>query len=534
MRIYDKYFYEIEVAKKERRTIIAAMCNNEVKPLDYDIDEMDKVELLDTTVKEGRRVYQRGLMYIMSMAFHKVYPEAFISIEFQLQNSMYCSLDNMKVTDEIISKVKKEMQNIIEQDLPIKKVVMSKEEAKEFYAKEKTLRGIAQLDNRQKDEVSLYFCEDYYNYFYGVMPTSTGFIKIYDLMKYKDGFLIRYPAVDKPKDLPPLVETKKLLSTLKEYEDIFRVLNVNTLYKYNNMIREGRANELILLSESLHEKKISQIADMIVKKPGVKMVLIAGPSSSGKTTFSKRLGIALRINGLKPVMISVDDYFVERKETPRDADGKYDFEALEAIDLKLFNEQLDALLEGKEVEVPTFDFKTGTKIFNGRRLSLADDEILVVEGIHCLNDKLTSTIPLDKKFKVYVSDLTVLNIDYYNRISTTDTRLIRRMVRDYKFRGYSAIHTLESWQSVNNGEAKNIYPYQENCDVMFNSSLVYELSVLKQYALPLLEKIKNDCPEYATAKRLISFLKYFEYIPTENIPKNSLLREFIGDSIFEN
>ena len=533
MKINEKYDYEIEVAKKEGRNIIAAICNNEVKPLNFEIDEMDKVELLDVTKKEGRRVYQRGLMYIMSMAFHRVYPDAFISIEFQLQNSMYCTLDNMEVTDEIIENVNQEMLRIIEQDLPIKKVIMTKEEAKKFNEKEKSLRGIAQLDNRQKEDVSLYFCEEYYNYFYGVMPISTGYIDIYELMKYREGFLIRYPAVGEPKSLPPLVETKKLLATLQEYEEIYRLLDVNTIYKYNNMIRNGKAKDLILLSESLQEKKISQIADMIVKKPGVKMVLIAGPSSSGKTTFSKRLGIALRINGLKPVMISVDDYFVERPETPRDEEGKYDFEALEAIDLKLFNEHLDALLEGKSVDMPTFDFKTGTKVFNGNYVSLAEDEILVVEGIHCLNDKLTATVPLDKKFKIYVSDLTVLNIDYYNRISTTDTRLIRRIVRDHKFRGYSAIHTLAAWQSVNNGEAKNIFPYQENCDIMFNSSLIYEISVLKQYALPLLDKIKNDCPEYAAAKRLISFLKYFEYVPTEDIPKNSLLREFIGDSIFD-
>ena len=283
----------------------------------------------------------------------------------------------------------------------------------------------------------------------------------------------------------------------------------------------------------MHEKKIAGIADDIAKNKNIKMVLIAGPSSSGKTTFAKRLGIELRLNGLKPVTISVDNYFVERKDTPRDENGNYDFERLEAIDLNLFNDHIKKLLNGETIEVPTFDFKVGTKIFDGTTMDLADDEILVIEGIHCLNDKLTSAIPTEQKYKIYISDLTVLNIDYCNRISTTDTRLLRRIVRDNNFRGYSALHTLRNWDSVNRGENRNIFPFQENCNVMFNSSLVYEISVLKKHALPLLEEITNKEPEYSEAKRLVEFLKYFEDIDEEFIPRNSLLREFIGGSIFE-
>ena len=290
---------------------------------------------------------------------------------------------------------------------------------------------------------------------------------------------------------------------------------------------------MVMLAESLHEKKIAEIADDIISKKNVKVVLIAGPSSSGKTTFAKRLGIQLKLNGLKPVTISVDNYFVERENNPVDKNGEYDFECLEAIDLKLFNNHLTTLLNGGKIECPTFDFKRGTKIYKGETMQLADDEILVIEGIHCLNDKLTSAIPRDKKYKIYISALTVLNIDYYNRISTTDTRLIRRIVRDNNFRGYPALETLKIWDSVNKGENSHIFPFQEESDSMFNSSLVYEICVLKKYALPELEKIDNSHPEYAEAKRLYEFLKYFEDIEDSLVPKNSLIREFIGGSVFE-
>ena len=533
MKVIEKYLEEINKAKEEGRNIIACMCNNEVRSLNYDVQENDNVQLLDTTTKDGHRIYVRGIIYIMAKALNKLYPKALLSINYHLSNSMFCQIDNMEVTEEFVQKLKEKMQEIIDKDLEIRKVIMTKEEAEEFYAHEKTLRGIAQVDNKQKETVSLYYCEEYYNYFYGVMPITTGYTNVYDVSTYQDGFLVRYPSKEKPNELAEYRDNKKLLSTLEEYEDIHRVLNIHTLYKFNKEVKEGKTRDLILLSEALHEKKIAGIADDIAKNKNIKMVLIAGPSSSGKTTFAKRLGIELRLNGLKPVTISVDNYFVERKDTPRDENGNYDFERLEAIDLNLFNDHIKKLLNGETIEVPTFDFKVGTKIFDGTTMDLADDEILVIEGIHCLNDKLTSAIPTEQKYKIYISDLTVLNIDYCNRISTTDTRLLRRIVRDNNFRGYSALHTLRNWDSVNRGENRNIFPFQENCNVMFNSSLVYEISVLKKHALPLLEEITNKEPEYSEAKRLVEFLKYFEDIDEEFIPRNSLLREFIGGSIFE-
>ena len=529
-KIIDIFKNEIENSKTE---IIACKCNNEIRSLSYEPEENETVELIDVSSADGMRIYVRGLLLIMSKAFHKLYPEALLTVNYQLSNATFCQIDNMEATEEMIENVSKEMEKIIASEIEIKKVVMTKEEAAKFYDKEQTLRGRLQLDNKDKDTVSLYFCEDYYNYFYGVMPISTGYTKTFELKVYNNGFLIRYPSRKNPEKLEEYKENKKLLNTLQEYEDIHRVLGINTIYKLNREILSGNEKDVILLAEALHEKKISDIADKIVNRNDVKVVLIAGPSSSGKTTFAKRLGLQLRLNGLKPVTISVDNYFVERTETPLDENGKYNFECLEAIDLKLFNHDLIELLKGNEILMPTFNFKTGCKEYTGETMKLGSDEILVIEGIHCLNDKLTAAIPRENKYKIYISNLTVLNIDYFNRISTTDSRLIRRIVRDYKFRSYNAMHTLQIWNSVNRGEEQYIYPFQEEADSMFNTSLIYEFCVLKKFAVPLLESINSSYPEYSEARRLLEFLKYFETIDMENVPKNSLLREFIGDSIFE-
>ena len=361
----------------------------------------------------------------------------------------------------------------------------------------------------------------------------TGIVKIFEIVKYNDGFLIRYPSQKNPEVLPELAETKKLAWAMEEYDDIHKILNIERTYKINEAIREKRVNDIIMLAEALHEKKIAKIADNIAQNKNIKMILIAGPSSSGKTTFAQRLGIQLRLNRIKPVTISVDNYFVERQDTPRDANGEYNFECIEAIDLELFNDHLTKLLNGEEIEMPEFDFHEGTKKYNGKMVRLEKDEVLVIEGIHCLNDKLTSKIPAEQKYKIYISALTVLNLDRFNRISTTDTRLVRRIVRDYQFRGYSAQSTIRTWNKVNEGEEKNIFPFQEGADFVFNTSLIYELGALKPIVMPLLEQITNKEPEYAEARRIMNMLKYFEEIPKEYIPNNSLLKEFLGGGNFK-
>ena len=519
-----------EISKTEA---IACMYNNEVKSLNKLIKSDCEIRLLNYSDKDGKRVYNRGIIYIMTKALQELYPDALLTVNYQIGSAMFCELDNMEITDEFIENMRQKMSEITKKDYPIEKVSMTREEAKKFYENNKTLKGILQLDDVEKEKITLYYCDGFFNYLFGVMPISTGIIKTYNLHKYQQGFLVSFPELNTSEKITDYKESKKLFKTLEEYDDIYRVLGIHRIYKLNKIIKEGKINEYILLSEALHEKKIANIADDIVKKNDVKVVLIAGPSSSGKTTFAQRLGIQMRLNGLKPVTISVDNYFVERCETPKDEHGNYDFESIEAIDLKLFNDHLQKLLNGEEIDVPTFNFSKGHKEYNGKKMKLNEDEVLVIEGIHCLNDRLTFNIPKQQKYKIYISALTVLNMDYQNRISTTDTRLVRRIVRDNQFRGYTALHTLQMWYSVNRGERKHIFPYQEEADAMFNSSLIYELAVLKDYAIPLLRKIDNTVPEYSEAKRLIALLSFFESITTDIIPKTSLLKEFIGGSAFE-
>ena len=522
-----------EEIEKNKYTVVGCLYNNEYRNLETEIEENAKIQLIDISSKEGMKIYVRTLVFIMGKAFEKLYPKEKLMVEYQLGNAMFCKCDKIEITDEFIKNLKEKMQEIITKDLKIKKVVMTRTEAKEFYEETNASKGRLQFDFEENEEIYMYYCEKYYNYCFGVLSNRTGVIKIFDVIKYGDGFLIRYPSSKAPTQMPEFKETKKLAWALEEFEKIHSVLDVLTVYKLNKAIEENRIKDVIMLAEALHEKKIANIADDIAQRKGVKMVLIAGPSSSGKTTFAQRLGIQLRLNGLKPVTISVDNYFVERQDTPRDENGEYNFECIEAIDLKLFNEHLVKLLKGEEIEIPEFDFSVGTKKYNGKKMKLAEDEILVIEGIHCLNDKLTNQIAKEQKYKIYISALTVLNMDRYNRISTTDTRLIRRIVRDYQFRSYSAIHTLNTWHKVTAGEEKNIFPYQEEADKIFNTSLIYELNALKPIAMPLLQEITNEDKEYAEAQRLINILKYFREIPNDYVPNNSLLKEFIGGGTFD-
>ena len=526
-----------EALKKEinenKYEVIGCLYNNDYRNLETEVEEGARIELIDISSKEGMKIYVRTIVYIMGKAFENLYNREKIMVEYQLGNAMYCKCDNIQITDEFITKLKNEMQKIIEKYEKIKKVEMTRKEAEKFYEENNSSRGRLQFDLKGNKPIYMYYCGNYYNYCYGTLANRTGIIKIFDVIKYGDGFLIRYPSSKEPTKMPEFHETKKLAWALEEFEKIHSVLDVLTVYKLNKAIEEDRIKDVIMLAEALHEKKIANIADDIAKRKNVKMVLIAGPSSSGKTTFAQRLGIQLRLNGLKPVTISVDNYFVERQDTPRDENGEYNFECIEAIDLKLFNEHLVKLLNGEEIEVPEFDFNVGTKRYNGKKMRLAEDEILVIEGIHCLNDKLTSQISKDQKYKIYISALTVLNMDRYNRISTTDTRLIRRIVRDYQFRGYSALHTLNTWHKVTEGEEKNIFPYQELANTIFNTSLIYELNALKPIAMPLLQEITDEYREYAEAQRLINILKYFREVPKSYVPNNSLLKEFLGGGTFD-
>ena len=521
-----------EEIKNNKYEVIGCLYNNDYKNLETPVEEGAKIELIDISSKEGMKIYVRTIVYIMGRAFENLYQREKIMVEYQLGNAMYCKCDNIEITEEFIKNLKDEMQKIIEKDEKITKVEMTRKEAEKFYEENNSSRGRLQFDLEGNEPIYMYFCGKYYNYCYGTLANRTGIIKIFDVIKYGDGFLIRYPSSKEPTKMPEFHETKKLAWALEEFEKIHSVLDVLTVYKLNKAIEEDRIKDVIMLAEALHEKKIANIADDIAKRKNVKMVLIAGPSSSGKTTFAQRLGIQLRLNGLKPVTISVDNYFVERQDTPRDENGEYNFECIEAIDLKLFNEHLVKLLNGEEIEVPEFDFSVGTKRYNGKKMKLADDEILVIEGIHCLNDKLTSQISKEQKYKIYISALTVLNMDRYNRISTTDTRLVRRIVRDYQFRGYSALHTLNTWHKVTEGEEKNIFPYQESANTIFNTSLIYELNALKPIAMPLLEAITDEYKEYAEAQMLINILKYFKEIPKDYVPNNSLLKEFLGGGTF--
>ncbi len=519
--------------KKSKYPIIAATFNNEYKRLDFKLNEDGNLSVVDIATKGGMKIYSRTLIFIMAKAFDAVYPKAKIRVNYQLSDAMFCTIENLKVTNELLKNVQNEMKKIISKNLPIINKELTRKEAEELYKKEDSSKGRLQLDLDKNEIINMYYCENYYNYMYEDIAINTGIPKIFELVKYDKGFLLRYPNSDNPTHLEQYKETKKLHWALEEYNDIHRILDINTVYKLNKIIENGKIKKLVMLEEALHEKKIAGIADKIAINPNTKIVLIAGPSSSGKTTFAQKLGLQLRINGLKPVTISVDNYFVERENNPKDENGEYDFENIDAIDLELFNRDLTDLLNGKTIDCPEFDFSLGTKRYKGKTMNLKDDEILVVEGIHCLNDKLTSQIPKENKYKIYISDLTVLNLDRLNRISTTDTRLVRRIVRDYQFRSYSAIHTLDTWTKVTQGERRNIFPYQEEADSIFNTSLIYELAALKSIALPLLEEIKQDQRQYAEARRLINMLRYFKQIPKEIIPPSSLLKEFLGGGYFE-
>ncbi|HQA58719.1 MAG TPA: nucleoside kinase [Acetivibrio sp.] len=523
-----------EYQKNYKSAIVAAKVNNDIKELSYHLYDNCKVEFIDLTYDDGMRIYRRSLSFILIKAVNDLFPDRKVIIGHSISKGIYCEVKgDTLLTVEEVDLIKNRMQEIVASKIPFVKKIMSIDEAKEVFRKVGRMDRYHAIEHREKPYVTIYKCEEFEDYFYGYMVPDTGYLKYFDVKYYSPGLILKYPDKSNPEVIPKFKEQKKLFSIFKEYKNWGNILGVANVGALNDIVKEGKINEMIRVAEALHEKKIAQIADMIAfNKNKKKIVLIAGPSSSGKTTFAHRLSIQLRVNGLKPVTISLDDYFVDRELTPRDETGDYDFEALEAIDLMLFNQHLSDLISGKEVDIPIFNFHKGCREDYCRKLKITENQILIIEGIHGLNEKLTASIPKESKFKIYVSALTSMNIDDHNRIPTTDTRIIRRIVRDFQFRGCSAINTIKRWPSVRRGEEKNIFPFQEEADVMFNSALIFELGVLKTYAEPLLADIDISQPEYSEARRLIEFLTNFLPIETKEIPINSIIREFIGGSCF--
>lgn len=529
----------LELSQKKqylyKTLIVAAKVNMDLKELFYRLEEDARVNFLDLTSQDGIRIYQRSLIFVLIKAARDLFPERQLWVEHSLGRGIYCELHGEQaLTKNEVNQIKGRMKEIVQQDLPIKKDKLTTKEAIDIFNSNKEFSKVNLLRYRKDNLINMYTLEDYSNYFYGFMVPSTGLLKNFDLKFYLPGLILLKPTIECSGKVASFIEQKKLFSVFRKYEQWGEILEVNDVAVLNESIETGKINELIRVAEANHEKKISRIADEIYKNiDHKKIILIAGPSSSGKTTFANRLSTHLRINGLKPIAISLDDYFVDREFTPIDENGEYDFESIEAIDIGLFNDQLINLIQGQEVHVPQFNFVTGKREYNGRILKLKKNEPIIIEGIHGLNERLTKEIPQENKYKIYISALTQLNVDQHNRIPTTDTRLIRRMVRDYKYRSNDAIRTMKLWPSVRRGEEKNIFPYQEEADVMLNSALFYELAVLKKYAEPLLREIPQESPYFSESKRLLKFLKYFLSIEDESsILQNSILREFIGGNIY--
>lgn len=529
-----------KIAEKYRdsysESIILAQKQGKLFELNKTVREDSVISFLTTATDSGHKTYVRGVTLLMLKAFYAVCSGKELNnifVKYMIGDSCYCEADGVEVTEELLSQVQEYMEELVHRDMPFLKRSVDTSEALRLFDKHKMYDKKKLFEYRRVSKVNIYTLDGFEDYYYGYMPESTGILQYFKLQKYENGFVIIMPNRKTPDRISEYQPRPKLFHILQEASQWGKMVDVDTVGALNDVIAHGGASDLILVQEALQEKKIAEIAEKIAEDRSRKFIMIAGPSSSGKTSFSHRLSIQLRTLGLNPHPIGLDNYFKERRDTPVDENGNYDFECLEAIDVELFNRQMTELLEGKEVELPSFNFLSGEKEYRGEYKQLGEDDILVIEGIHGLNDKLSYTLPKESKFKIYISALTQINIDEHNRIPTTDGRLIRRMVRDARTRGASAAKTIGMWPSVRRGEDRYIFPFQEEADVMFNSALIYELAVLKPYAEAILFGIPKDVPEYIEAKRLLKFLDYFIGISSEEIPKNSLMREFVGGSIFK-
>ncbi len=526
-----------EEALKTNKTITAVKIDGKLKELSDTIVEAGNIEFIATDTKIGIETYRRSVIMLMLSAIHNMYPndsKLKVYVQYSVSKGVYCDIKgDFEVTEKFLADLKAKMLDYIKKDIPINKKILKTSDAIKIFEKYGMDEKVKLFKYRTDSYISVYELDGYYDYYYGYMMPSTANLGVFDLYKYSDGFVLQLPVKQAPKKVPEFVPQNKVSETLNRSTKWAEMMDMHTVGDINKHIIDGNINSMMLVLEAKKQQDIISIVNQIKKRRGVKFIMIAGPSSSGKTTFAHKLSIQLRASGFKPHTIGVDDYFVERAQTPRDEFGNYNFEDIEAIDIELFNRHMTALLNGEEVDMPTFNFKKGCKEYLGNKIKMGVDDILVIEGIHCLNDKLSYSLPVESKFKIYISALTQLNIDEHNRVTSTDVRLIRRMVRDSRTRGASPTRTLDMWESVRKGEEKNIFPYQECADVVVNSAMAYELSVLKPYVEPLLFSVSEDDPEYYEAKRLLKFLKYFLACSSEFVPMDSVLREFVGGGCFK-
>lgn len=520
---------------------LAAKIDNKVYDLHKRVDKSCQIEFLDLSTRDGQLVYQRSLSFLLIRAVQDLFPALTVSINYSLSKGLYCTIhkgkfgtndEPLSLTESDLQRIKNRMQELVAADIPFIRVDMNREKAIRFFQRQGQPRKAELLQFQTAKTVSVYKCGDLYDHFYGILAPSTGYLKNFDLYPYSPGFILRFPTMDAPDRLPEFQEQRKMFLVYQEYEEWGKLLGVRTAADLNRVIQEGRIKELILTAEALHEKRIAQIADMINDRKQCRVVLISGPSSSGKTTFSRRLQVQLQVVGRRCLTIHLDDYFVDREHTPRTSSGELDFEAFEAINIKRFQRDLSKLLAGETVQLPRYNFVTG-KAEKGHKYKIDKNTIVLVEGIHGLNARLTPAIPEAMKFKIYVSALTQLNLDEHNRISTSDVRVLRRLIRDHQYRGYSPVETISRWPLVRQGEEQHIFPYQESADVMFNSALIYELGVLRTFSEPWLKMVPRSEDVYSEARRLLKFTSYFLPIAEDCVLPTSILREFIGKSCFE-
>ncbi|WP_439432250.1 nucleoside kinase [Segatella copri] len=512
---------------------VSARVNNKVEGMHYRVYNSKDVEFLDMASASGSRAYTRTLFFVLCKAVQDIYPNTDVVIDIPVSNGFYVDIRlGRPVVEEDVNILRRRMQEIIDAKMPIRRYMVPTEDAIALFQEKGDVEKVKLLKTSGSIYTTYYKIGDYVDYYYGTLLTNTSQLYLFGLEKYYDGMLLRIPSLKNPDVLGEMTRQDKMFEIFKEHHRWQSILGIRTIGDFNQAIDANHATDIINISEALQEKKIAKIAEEIASRKGVKLVLLAGPSSSGKTTSCKRLSIQLAVNGLKPLQISLDDYFVDREKTPKDASGEYDYESIYALDLDLINEQFNALFRGEEVELPKYDFQSGKSKKSGNKLKMNDNNVLVVEGIHALNPELTAHIPQEQIFRVYASALTTILLDNHNYIPTTDNRLLRRIIRDYKYRGVSAQETIHRWPSVRAGENKWIFPFQENADAMLNTAMLYELAVIKMQAEPLLQQVPENCEEYAEAYRLLKFLKYFKGIPYNNLPPTSLLREFLGGSSF--